>query len=129
MWTEPETASHHVVFVVKKESPLILGDNIFYGQGFGETLKNAACTISEKGGAKIFGYYVKDLREYEVVEFSSDGTGRVLSIEKKPAQPKSNYAVPGLYFYDNGVIEIAKQVKPSLRGEIKITVVSNAYLV
>ena len=106
----------------------MLGDNIFYGQGFGETVKNAARTVSENGGAKIFGYYVKDPKEYGVVEFAADGTGRVLSIEEKPAQPKSNYAVPGLYFYDNDVIEIAKNIKPSARGEIEITAVNNAYL-
>ena len=115
-------------FIGKDSVALILGDNVFYGQGFGETLKNAADTISKKGGAKIFGYYVKDPREYGVVEFASDGTQRVLSIEEKPAQPKSNYAVPGLYFYDNDVIEIAKRVKPSARGEIEITSVNNAYL-
>ena len=115
-------------FIGKDSVALVLGDNIFYGQGFGTTLKNAARTVSENGGAKIFGYYVKDPREYGVVEFSSDGTQRVLSLEEKPAQPKSNYAVPGLYFYDNNVIEIAKQIKPSARGEIEITSVNNAYL-
>ena len=115
-------------FIGKDSVALVLGDNIFYGQGFGTTLKNAARTVTEKGGAKIFGYYVKDPREYGVVEFAADGTGRVLSIEEKPAQPKSNYAVPGLYFYDNDVIEIAKNVKPSARGEIEITAVNNAYL-
>lgn len=115
-------------FIGKDSVALVLGDNIFYGQGFGTTLKNASRTVSENGGAKIFGYYVKDPREYGVVEFAADGTGRVLSIEEKPAQPKSNYAVPGLYFYDNDVIEIAKNVKPSPRGEIEITAVNNAYL-
>jgi len=115
-------------FIGKDSVALVLGDNIFYGQGFGTTLKNAARTVTEKGGAKIFGYYVKDPREYGVVEFAADGTGRVLSIEEKPAQPKSNYAVPGLYFYDNDVIKIAKNVKPSTRGEIEITAVNNAYL-
>ena len=115
-------------FIGKDSVALILGDNVFYGQGFGTTLKNAACTISETGGAKIFGYYVKDPREYGVVEFSQDETRRVLSLEEKPVQPKSNYAVPGLYFYDNDVIEIAKNVKPSARGEIEITAVNNAYL-
>ncbi len=115
-------------FIGNDSVSLVLGDNIFYGQGFGTTLKNAARTVSENGGAKIFGYYVKDPREYGVVEFAADGTGRVLSIEEKPAQPKSNYAVPGLYFYDNDVIKIAKNVKPSARGEIEITAVNNAYL-
>ena len=115
-------------FIGKDSVTLILGDNVFYGQGFGETLKNAAHAVTQNGGAEIFGYYVKDPREYGVVEFSSDGTQRVLSIEEKPAQPKSNYAVPGLYFYDNDVIEIAKNIKPSARGEIEITAVNNAYL-
>ena len=115
-------------FIGKDSVTLILGDNVFYGQGFGETLKNAAYAVTQNGGAEIFGYYVKDPREYGVVEFSSDGTQRVLSIEEKPAQPKSNYAVPGLYFYDNDVIEIAKNIKPSARGEIEITAVNNAYL-
>ena len=115
-------------FIGKDSVTLILGDNVFYGQGFGDTLKNAAHAVTQNGGAEIFGYYVKDPREYGVVEFSSDGTQRVLSIEEKPAQPKSNYAVPGLYFYDNDVIEIAKNIKPSARGEIEITAVNNAYL-
>ena len=115
-------------FIGSDSVALILGDNVFYGQGFGTILKNAAYTISETGGAKIFGYYVKDPREYGVVEFSSDGTPHVLSLEEKPVQPKSNYAVPGLYFYDNKVIEIAKHVQPSSRGEIEITAVNNAYL-
>ena len=102
---------------------LILGDNIFYGSSFTGTLQRA---VKRKQGATIFGYYVKDPRAYGVVEY--DEERNVISIEEKPENPKSNYAVPGLYFYDNRVIEIAKNVKPSLRGEIEITAVNNAYL-
>ncbi|MBE5850606.1 MAG: glucose-1-phosphate thymidylyltransferase RfbA [Lachnospiraceae bacterium] len=102
---------------------LILGDNIFYGQSFSKVLKAAA---SRDKGATIFGYYVRDPREYGVVEFGSDG--KAISIEEKPDKPRSNYAVPGLYFYDNDVVNIAKNVKPSARGEIEITSVNNAYL-
>ena len=105
---------------------LVLGDNIFYGQNFSETLKNAAHTVDTRGGAVIFGDYVKDPSAYGVVE--SDADGRVIGIEEKPAHPKSNYAVPGLYFYDNAVTQIAREVKPSARGEIEITAVNNAYL-
>lgn len=105
---------------------LVLGDNVFYGRGFSQTLRNTAGRIVEQGGGAIFGYYVKDPGAYGVVEI--DGRGRALSIEEKPAKPKSHYAVPGLYFYDHEVVEIAGNVRPSARGEIEITEVNNAYL-
>ncbi|MEG1869197.1 MAG: sugar phosphate nucleotidyltransferase, partial [Clostridiales bacterium] len=101
----------------------ILGDNIFYGQSFSKILKKVS---ERKTGATIFGYYVKDPREYGVVEF--DDNGKAISLEEKPENPKSNYAVPGLYFYDNDVVQIAKNVQPSKRGEIEITSVNNEYL-
>jgi len=102
---------------------LILGDNIFHGHHFGEQLQNAARRTS---GATVFGYWVKDPERFGVIDFDSEG--RALSIEEKPEKPKSSYAVTGLYFYDNDVIEIAKALKPSLRGELEITDINNAYL-
>jgi len=113
-------------FIGNDACALVLGDNVFYGQGFGSILANAASVVSQDSGAMIFGYYVRDPYSYGIVEF--DQNGKAISIEEKPKQPKSNYAVPGLYFYDNDVIEIAKNVKPSSRGEIEITSVNNAYL-
>jgi glucose-1-phosphate thymidylyltransferase len=113
-------------FIGDDSVALVLGDNIFYGQSFSRTLKNAHDRVEQNGGATIFGYYVRDPREYGVVEF--DENGKAISIEEKPAQPKSNYAVPGLYFYDNDVVKIAKTIKPSARGELEITAVNNAYL-
>ncbi|MBR0366615.1 MAG: glucose-1-phosphate thymidylyltransferase RfbA [Clostridia bacterium] len=104
---------------------LVLGDNVFYGQAFTPTLKRAMDN-AEKYGANIFGCLVKNPKEFGVVEF--DENRKVISIEEKPQKPKSNFAVPGLYFYDNSVIEIAKNVKPSARGEIEITSINNAYL-
>ena len=113
-------------FIKDDDVALVLGDNIFYGQSFTQTLKNAAEKIKNQKGAVIFGYYVKDPTAYGVVEFDKDGN--VLGIEEKPKEPKSNYAVPGLYFYDNSVVEIASSIKPSSRGEIDITSVNNEYL-
>ena len=110
-------------FIGDDSVALILGDNIFYGQSFSRVLREVA---SRDKGATIFGYYVRDPREYGVVEF--DENGRALSIEEKPENPKSNYAVPGLYFYDNDVVEIAANVQPSARDEIEITSINNEYL-
>ena len=113
-------------FIGSDDVALVLGDNIFYGQSFSKTLKSAAEKVRTQKGAVIFGYYVADPTAYGVVEF--DKAGNALGIEEKPANPKSNYAVPGLYFYDNSVVEIAANVKPSARGEIEITAVNNEYL-
>jgi len=113
-------------FIGGDSAALVLGDNVFYGRGFSQTLRNAALQVTEKGGGAIFGYFVKDPTSYGVVDF--DASGKAISIEEKPAKPKSHYAVPGLYFYDNEVVTIAKNVKPSARGEIEITAVNNAYL-
>lgn len=113
-------------FIGNDDVALVLGDNIFYGQSFTQTLKNAEKKIRTEKGAVIFGYYVKDPTAYGVVEF--DKNGKALGIEEKPKVPKSNYAVPGLYFYDNSVVQIAENVKPSARGEIEITTVNNEYL-
>lgn len=113
-------------FIGKDAVALVLGDNIFYGQSFSKVLRGVAERTEKEPGATIFGYYVRDPREYGVVEF--DENGKAISIEEKPTEPKSNYAVPGLYFYDNSVVEIAKTIQPSARGELEITAVNNAYL-
>lgn len=110
-------------FVGKDNVALILGDNIFHARNFSSVLKEAA---NIESGAVVFGYPVKNPKQFGIVEFDKDG--KVLSIEEKPENPKSNFAVPGLYFYDNKVIEIAKNVKPSARGELEITAVNNEYL-
>ncbi|WP_239350286.1 glucose-1-phosphate thymidylyltransferase RfbA [Snodgrassella communis] len=110
-------------FIGQDNVTLILGDNIFYGQSFGAQLQHAA---NQEKGATVFGYYVNDPERFGVVEF--DATGKAVSIEEKPTKPKSNYAVTGLYFYDNDVIEIAKNIRPSARGELEITDINNAYL-
>ena len=110
-------------FIGEDSVCLVLGDNIFYGYSFSERLQKAA---SRDSGATIFGYHVANPGDFGVVEF--DKEGKVLSIEEKPKEPKSSYAVPGLYFYDNHVVEIAKTITPSARGELEITAVNNAYL-
>jgi len=113
-------------FIKNDSCALVLGDNVFYGRGFSQTLQKASNLVTKQGGGAIFGYFVKDPSSYGVVEFNSNG--KAFSIEEKPEKPKSHYAVPGLYFYDNEVVEIAKNVKPSARGEIEITAVNNYYL-
>lgn len=105
---------------------MVLGDNLFYGRGLSQMLKKAVHDVETKGGASVFGYYVNDPERYGVAAFDSEGN--VTSIEEKPEKPKSNYAVTGLYFYDNDVISIAKNIKPSARGELEITAVNNEYL-
>jgi glucose-1-phosphate thymidylyltransferase len=112
-------------FLNKEPACLILGDNIFYGQGLPQILQTSARSV-ENGGAVVFGYRVSDPERYGVVEFDSDR--KVISIEEKPAEPKSNYAVTGLYFYDSTVCELAKKVTPSTRGELEITTLNNFYL-
>ena len=113
-------------FIGNDDVALVLGDNIFYGQSFTATLKRARQTVEKENKSVIFGYFVKDPTAYGVVEF--DRNGNALGIEEKPRAPKSNYAVPGLYFYTNDVVKIAADVKPSARGEIEITSVNNEYL-
>ena len=113
-------------FIGADDVCLILGDNIFYGQGLTELLRTAVKTVQEEKKATVFGYYVQDPERYGVAEFAQDGT--VLSIEEKPKEPKSNYAVVGLYFYPNSVVQIAKTIKPSERGELEITTVNQEYL-
>ena len=113
-------------FIGKDDVCLILGDNIFYGQHFSQMLAQAVTNVQQEQKATVFGYYVKDPERYGVAEF--DQEGNVLSIEEKPKNPKSNYAIVGLYFYPNKVIEIAKQIKPSARGELEITSVNQEFL-
>ena len=113
-------------FIGEDSVSLVLGDNIFYGHGLTEILKRAKSTIEVKGGAVVFGYYVSDPHRYGIVAF--DKSGAAWSIEEKPENPKSNYAVTGLYFYDNKVVEVAKNLEPSARGELEITDVNQTYL-
>ena len=112
-------------FIAGDSCAMVLGDNIFYGAGLGERLR-AAVQNAENGQATVFGYYVNDPERFGIVEFDEDG--RVISVEEKPKHPKSNYAITGLYFYDNRVVELAKQVKPSARGELEITDLNRMYL-
>lgn len=113
-------------FIGKDDVCMVLGDNIFYGQGMTDLLSDARRNVEEDGEATVFGYYVNDPNRYGVAEF--DGKGNVISIEEKPENPKSNFAVVGLYFYPNSVIDIAKNIKPSDRGELEITTVNQEYL-
>ena len=113
-------------FIGNDSAALVLGDNVFYGQSFSRTLQNAVNRVETSGGATVFGYRVRDPQRFGVVEF--DENGKALSIEEKPKNPKSNYAVTGLYFYDNKVVEYAKNLKPSSRGELEITDLNNIYL-
>ena len=112
-------------FIGDEPCAMVLGDNIFYGAGLSERLK-AATEAAQNGQATVFGYYVNDPERFGIVEFDEDGNA--ISVEEKPQKPKSNYAIPGLYFYDNSVIEIAKNIKPSARGELEITSVNEEYL-
>ena len=105
---------------------MILGDNIFYGNGFSKLLKSAVANAENKGRCTVFGYYVQDPERFGIVEFDKDG--KVLSVEEKPQHPKSNYAITGLYFYNKEVVQMAKQVKPSARGELEITTLNDMYL-
>lgn len=113
-------------FIGKDSVAMILGDNIFYGQGFSKSLQTSAERAEKEGLATIYGYYVKDPERFGVVEFDKDG--KAISLEEKPKEPKSNYAVTGLYFYDNKVVEYAKSLKPSARGELEITDLNKIYL-
>lgn len=113
-------------FIGTDTASLVLGDNIFFGHGLTDLLKKSVSDVASPGGATVFGYYVNDPERYGIVEFNKAGS--VLSIEEKPKKPKSNYAVTGLYFYDNDVIRIAKSIKPSARGELEITDVNKVYL-
>lgn len=113
-------------FIGDDSACLVLGDNIFYGQSFSKTLKECVCVAEEDNKATVFGYWVNDPERYGVAEFDSEGN--VLSIEEKPTDPKSNYAVVGLYFYPNKVVEVAKNIKPSARGELEITTVNQEFL-
>lgn len=113
-------------FIGDEACAMVLGDNIFYGNGFGATLRSAAANAEDKGRATVFGYYVNDPERFGIVEF--DDTGKVISVEEKPKAPKSNYAITGLYFYPAGVSAKAKEVKPSARGELEITTLNEMYL-
>lgn len=113
-------------FIGDDNCAMVLGDNIFYGNGFGKILRGAVENVEKNHRASVFGYFVEDPERFGVVEF--DGAGKVISVEEKPKKPKSNYAITGLYFYDNRVVEIAKTMKPSARGELEITDLNRVYL-